>query len=155
MRVCPLVVFGFCTVLGAATTARAAPCPVPSGNHATIQSAVDDPGCTEVQLGSQTYVEDIVVERTLEVSGVSSTATVIAGRILITGETTAVTLSGFTADASTPASAGCFLEAIDVEGGARMIGSNIVAVNGDGTACLLFGDGFEDGTTNAWAVTVP
>ena len=71
------------------------------------------------------------------------------------GAATQVTLFELTVDGSGSAVAGCFREALDVEGGGRMAGSNIVVVNGDGTACLIFGDGFEDGTTAAWSDTVP
>ncbi len=40
-------------------------------------------------------------------------------------------------------------------GGARMIGTNFVVVNSEGTACLIFGDGFESGDTGAWGNMVP
>ncbi len=136
-------------------TGAAAPCPVPSGSHPTIQSAVDDVGCTEIELGSQVYTESVEIGRTLSVSGVSSSATTIAGRVLITGAAAVVSLSDLTVDGSDPAVAGCFPEAVDVEDGAQMLGANIVVINGDGDACLLFGDGFEDGTTGAWSNTTP
>jgi len=155
MRVCPLVMFGVLAVLGTTAGARAAPCPVPSGSYPTIQSAVDDVGCTEIELGSQVYTENVEIGRTLSVSGISAVATTIAGRVLITGAAAVVNLSDLTVDGSDPAVAGCFPEAVDVEGGAQMSGSNIVVINGDGDACLLFGDGFEDGTTDAWSGTTP
>ncbi len=154
MRACPLVVFVVAVVVGAAPAALAVPCPVPSGSHPTIQTAVDDPACTEIELGSQTYVESVAIGRTLAVSGVSSSASVIAGRVAIEGATAVVTLTELTVDGSHPAVAGCFVEAVDVDGGARMVGSNIVVVNSDGDGCLIFGDGFEDGTTDAWVGTV-
>ena len=155
MRICPLVIIGVVSVLGSAASALAVPCPVPTGTHPTIQSAVDDVACTEIELGSQTYIEDVTIGRTLTVSGVSSAATTIAGRVLINGATSVVSLGELTVDGSHPAVAGCFVDAVAVEGGARMVGSNIVVVNGDGYACTLFGDGFEDGTTDAWASVVP
>ena len=155
MRVCPLVMFGVLAVFGTTAGARAVPCPVPSGSHPTIQSAVDDVGCSEIELGSQVYTENVEIGRTLSVSGVSAVATTIVGRVLITGATSVVSLADLTVDGSDPAVAGCFPEAVDVEGGAQMSGSNIVVINGDGDACLLFGDGFEDGTTGAWSGTTP
>ena len=155
MRACPLVLSGVMVVFGTAAGARAVPCPVPSGSHPTIQSAVDDVGCTEIELGSQVYTENVEIGRTLPVSGVSAVATTIAGRVLITGAAAVVSLGDLTVDGSDPAVAGCFAEAVDVEDGAQMLGTNIVVINGDGDACLLFGDGFEDQTTGAWSSTVP
>ena len=155
MRAFPLVIIGLLMALGVNTGARAAPCPVPSGTHPTIQSAVDDVGCTEIELGGQIYTENVEIGRTLSFSGVSSAATTIAGRVLINGATSVVTLEDLTVDGLDPTVAGCFTEAVAVEEGAQMSGSNIVVVNGDGYACTLFGDGFEDGTTDAWANVVP
>lgn len=155
MRACPPVLFGALAVLWNTVGAWAAPCPVPSGSHPTIQSAVDHVGCTEIELGSQTYTENAEIGRTLSVTGVSAATTIIAGRVLINGATSVVSLVDLTVDGSHPAVAGCFFEAVDVEGGARMVGSNIVVVNGDGEACLIFGDGFETGTTGAWTNTTP
>ena len=150
MRAFPPVIIGISMALGVPTGARAAPCPVPTGTHPTIQAAVDDAGCTEIELGSQVYIESVTIDRTLEVSGVSAAVTTIAGRVSVEGPSTVATLSELTVDGSLPAVAGCFVEAVDVGGGARMLGSNIVVVNGDGDACLLFGDGFESGNTSAW-----
>jgi hypothetical protein len=115
---------------------------------------------TEKTLGHRservhTGLESVEIGRAIPLSGVSSATITIAGRVLINGATSVVTLCDLTVNGSDPAVAGCFVEAIDVEGGARMVGSNIVVVNGDGDACLLFKDGFEDGTTGAWANTTP
>ncbi len=132
MRACPLVAFIVAVVVGAAPAALAAPCPVPTGSHPTIQSAIDDGTCTEIELGSQTYTESIAIGRTLSVSGVSSSASVIAGRVQLTGTSTVVSLADLTADGSDPAVSGCFREAVDVDGGAQLVGSNIVVINGDG-----------------------
>lgn len=147
-----------CSVLlwiGSVGVCWGASCPVPSGSHPTIQAAVQDPGCTLIELQSQTYVESVTIGRSLSLSGVSSATSMIAGRVEIDGTTTVVSLADLTVDGSDPAVAGCFHEAIDVEGGALMVGNNIVVINADGTACLLFSDGFEDGTTAAWSATVP
>ena len=155
MRALSLAMIGVISMFGAAASAWAVPCPVPSGSHPTIQTAVDDVGCTEIELGSQVYVESVEIGRTLSVSGVTAATTTVAGRLLINGATAVVTLTELTVDGSHPAVAGCFGEAVDVGGGARMVGSNIVVVNGDGEACLIFGDGFEDGTTHGWSNTTP
>jgi hypothetical protein len=145
------VVFGVATILGAANAARAAPCPVPTPSHPSIQSAVDDPGCTEIVLGSQLYLESVEIDRTLSVTGVSSGATTIVGRVLISGATSAVSLSDLAVDVSDPAMAGLFVDALDVQDGAQMAGSDIVVVNSG----VFFADGFEDGTTGSWSHVVP
>jgi hypothetical protein len=36
-----------------------------------------------------------------------------------------------------------------------MLGIYIIVTDADGTACLIFGDGFEDGATNAWSGVTP
>lgn len=155
MCTCRTVVFGVLVFLGTAVCARAAPCPVPTGSHPNIQSAVDDATCTEIELGGQTYTEVVSIGRTLELSGVLSATSIIAGRVNISGSSTVATLSELTVDGSDETVAGCFREVITVVDGARMLGNNLVAINSDGTACLLFGDGFEDGTTGAWSNTSP
>lgn len=150
MRVSPPVIIGLLMAVGVTTGVRATPCPVPSASHQTIQSAVDDVACTEIGLGSQVYVESVTITRTLSVSGDSPAATVIAGRVAVDGTSAVLTLSELKVDGSDPAVAGCLVEAVGVAGGARMIGRNIVVINSDGAACTIFGDGFEDGTTDAW-----
>ena len=60
MYTCPLLVFGVVVVLGAVSSTRAAPCPVPTGSHPSIQFAVDDVGCTSIELGSQLYTESVL-----------------------------------------------------------------------------------------------
>jgi hypothetical protein len=156
MRTCSLILSFLCAVLAGVATARAATCTVPSGPHPTIQAAVDDLGCTEVVVGAGTFIENPIIGRTLSVTGASPSSSVIAGRVVIGGGASAVvSLTELSIDGSHAAVAGCFVEAVDVGGGARMVGGNIVVVNGDGDACVLFEDGFEDGTTDAWFVTVP
>ena len=156
MRPCSLILSFFCAALGGVATARAATCTVPSGPHPTIQAAVDDLGCTEVDISAGTFVETITISRTLAVNGATASSTIIAGKIEIEGGgSVVVALTELTVDGSHPAVAGCLAEAVNVVAGARMVGSNVVVINGDGDACVLFEDGFEDGTTDAWFVTVP
>ena len=155
MRAKALITCGVLLWISSAGVCWGASCPVPSGTHPTIQAAVQDPGCTEIEIESQTYIESVTIGRSLSISGVSSAASIIAGRVEIGGAATVVSLADLTVDGSDPAVAGCFFEAVDVGGGARMLGSNIIVVNSDGDACLIFGDGFEDGTTNAWTNVTP
>lgn len=136
-------------------SAVAAVCTVPSASHPTIQDAVDDPACTEVVIAAGIFPESVAIERSLVVLGDSSTTTTVEGRFLVTGSTTEVAISDLRIDTAAPSAAGCFPLALDVSGGAEVTGTNIVVVNADGDACLLFGDGFESGDTNAWSNTAP
>lgn len=130
-------------------------CPVPSGTHPTIQEAVDDVGCTEVTLATQTFVESVAVDRSLAIIGASTATTIVEGHFEVTGVATVIDLSDMTIDAAAPSVAGCFPEALDVTGGAQLTSNALVVINGDGDACLLFGDGFESGSTSAWSSTTP
>ncbi len=137
------------------TGAGAAVCNVPSGPHPTIQEAVDDASCTEVVLAAQTFVESVAVGRSLAISGASTATTIVEGRFDVTGAATVIVLSEMTITAAAPSTAGCFPEALDVTAGAQLTGIALVVINGDGDACLIFGDGFESGSTSAWSSTTP
>jgi hypothetical protein len=50
-------------------------CPVPSLSHVTIQAAVDDPACTEIEVAAGTFIESVVIPRDLVLRGASTTAT--------------------------------------------------------------------------------
>jgi hypothetical protein len=136
-------------------TALAAVCLVPSGSHPTIQAAVDDPTCTEVVLAAQVFVESVTVDRSLQLRGARSAATTVEGRVVVEGATTQVQLGQMTVDAGAPSVAGCYGEALESSGGARVSGSDLKVRNADGDGCLLFRDGFESGGTTAWSTTVP
>ncbi len=142
-------------VLLCASTSLAAVCTVPSGSYPTIQSAVDDPGCTEILLAAQTFVEPVVIARDLIMSGASSSATVLEGRVVVEGATTQAELHHLTVDASAPAVAGCYPVALLARGGAELAAHAVVVVNGGGDACAIFRDGFESGDTAAWSTTMP
>jgi len=129
--------------------AEAASCAVPSPQYPTIQSAVDDPACTVVVLAAQTYVESVAIGRSLTVQGVSSAATVVQGQVRVQGGT--VALAGLRVDTSPSELRGRFAEALLVETGGRVSGTDLVVVHRP----LLFGDGFESGTTAAWSATAP
>jgi hypothetical protein len=136
-------------VVLAATAAPAAVCQVPSASHPTIQSAVDDPTCTELVLAAQTFTESPVIPRNLTVRGASSTATVVAGQLEVTGGP--VALEDLKVDTSGPVQRGRFNDALWVHSGGRVTGTNLLVVHSP----LLFGDGFESGNTSAWSNTLP
>jgi len=140
----------FSVLLLSSVSAVAAVCNVPSGSHSTIQAAVDDLACTEVVIAADSFAESVSVERSLDFSGDSSATTIVEGRFVVTGASTVVAFDELTIDAGAPTAAGCFTLALDVSGGAAVTGNNLVVVNADGNACVLFADGFESGDTSAW-----
>ena len=140
---------------GSAAASLAATCTVPSGTTPTIASAVADPTCTDIVLQAAGYQESITIDRSLSITGVSSAATTIAGRVRVEGPATVVSLNALAVDAADSAVAGCWPEGVVAVEGARVEGANIVVTNATGIACLIFGDGFESGTTGGWSVTVP
>lgn len=132
-----------------ALTASAAVCPVPSASHATLQAAVDDPACTEITLTGQVYPGSVVIGRSLTVTGVASAATTIQGQVRVTAGD--VVLEALCVDTSSPALAGRFAAALEVAGGASAGGADLVVRH----RAMLFGDGFESGTTGGWSATAP
>jgi len=141
--------------IGSGAALWAATCSVPSGGYPTIQAAVDDPVCTQIDLQSQVYQEEIAIGRSLAILGVSNSTTIIVGQVEIDGGSSVVTMADLKVDASNSAVSGCFRDAVLARGGARLLGSNLAVVNASGVACLLFGDGFESGNTAAWSATTP
>ncbi len=130
-------------------------CQVPSTPHPTLQSAVSDLTCTEIMLASQIFRESVALSRDLTLSGISSSATIIEGQLVVEGNTTQVVIHDLKVDANAPSVAGCFDEALVAQGGAQISANDIVVINGGTDGCVLFGDGFESGTTSAWSSTTP
>ena len=143
------------TVLLCAPPSLADVCQVPSGPYPTIQSAIDEPACTEIVLAAGTFAESVVVARDLVLRGASATTTVIEGQVAVQGGSTAVSLEDLTVDGSASGVAGTFTEALLVEGGAELSGGNIVVLNAAIDQQPVFADGFESGDTTAWSATVP
>jgi hypothetical protein len=142
-------------VLLRASPAGAALCQVPSGPYPTIQSAVDAPLCTEIELAAQTFEESVVIPRDLEMRGASTTTTVIAGQVTVQGGATQVALEDLTVDASAPGVGGSFDQALLVAGGAEVNGLRIQVLNATEDSSAIFSDGFESGDTSAWSSVVP
>ena len=142
-------------VLLCASMAFAVVCQVPSGPYPTIQAAVDNPVCTEIELAAQTFEESVVISRDLEMRGVSTTTTVIEGQVTVQGGSTQVAIEDLTVDGSAPGVGGSFTEALLVEGGAEVNGLRIVVLNATEDPSAIFSDGFESGDTSAWSNVVP
>ena len=138
---------------GTCPPAFAQTCTVP-GTHATIQAAVDDPGCATVALAAQTYGESIVIRRSLTFVGPGSGGAGVQGLVLIAGATTEVALQDLRVEN------GCRPDALRTSGGARLIGLNLQVERDDALPCpttadAIFTDGFETGNTSAWSGTAP
>ena len=142
-------------VLLCAPNGLAGVCSVPSGPYQTIQPAVDDPSCTEIVLAAQIFEESVTVGRDLTLRGASSTTTVIEGRLTAQGGSTELELENLTLDASAPGVAGTWNEALNVLGGAKVNGHDLVVLNAVFDPFPIFADGFESGNTSAWSTTVP
>ena len=129
----------------------AATCPVPSTTHPNIQSALDDATCSPVVLGSQTYSEEVVISRSLTMQGTSSTATIVEGRVAVTGGT--VQLNSLRIGTAAPTGTTPHTSALSSSGGAQVSGADLVVLKAEDVP--LFVDDFESSNTNAWSNTVP
>jgi len=137
-----------------ASWAGAAVCVVPSPSFSTIQSAVNDSSCTEIDLAAQSFAESVTIDRSLTMRGASSGSTVIEGQAVVEGSSTIVVMEDLTVDGAAASASDCFTNALVSQGGAQL-SANAVVVNSGGPGCLLFGDGFESGDTTAWNASVP
>jgi len=129
----------FVTALMLAGAAGADTCAVPSPAYPSIQSAVDAPSCSQIDVAAGTYPEQVVIGRSLELAGAGSTESFVLGGVEVGAGTVMVTglsLSG-------PG------EALRAHSGAEVSGFDLEVVSG-ALDPPLFADGFEDGTTGAW-----
>lgn len=100
-------VLGLVIFSGSESTTKAAlvTCSVPTGSYPTIQSAVNDAGCTTIDVAAGAYVENVTINRSLTLNGAQA-GNPVAGRIfgaggestlngLITVQAAGVTIDGF------------------------------------------------------------
>jgi hypothetical protein len=97
---------------------RAGTCMVP-GSHATIQAAINDPSCTTIDLANQTYSESVLVSRSLTIASPSGGSATIEGLVAVEGSGTVVALDDLGVQN------GCSPEALRVQGGAEVNGTNL------------------------------
>ena len=134
---------------------EAATCTVPSSSHETIQEAVDDIGCTEIELAPQLFIESLSLTRSLVLRGESSSATTIEGRVVVTGASTSVSLQSLTIDGSALPVKGCFEVVLDVADGGRVAADDdVVVINTRAGDCPIFADGLELGDSSRWSRVV-
>ena len=131
-------------LVAATAPAEAATCSVPSAPHPTIQAAIDDIGCDPIVVAAGTYVEAPVIARSVSVQGAGSGQSSVQGQVEVQAGT--VSLTGLSISAAD--------NALLAHSGAEVSGFDLEVVSGF-VETPLFADGFEDGTTGAWAVTSP
>ena len=131
-------------LLGWSPFSGAATCNVPSGTHPDLQTAVDDIGCDPIVVGAGSFVETVVVDRSLSLDGTGSDQSFIQGGVEVQAGT--VNITGF--HISGPG------EALWSHSGAEVSGFDLVVINGV-VENPLFADGFEGGTTGAWSAVSP
>ena len=134
-----------------ASPALAGVCTVP-GSHATIQEAIDDPLCTQIDLAVQTYPESINIPRSLTLAGPGGGGAIVEGLVRVVGAGTLVNLVDLAVQN------GCPQNAMLVLGSAQVIATNLTVEHSAALPCppsIIFTDGFESGNTSAWSQTVP
>src|SRR5437588_6977085 len=125
-------------------TRAAGTCSVPSGAHPTIQSAVNDPGCTTINVAAGTYNENVIIPRSLTLNGAqagidargrSGDESIINGGVAanITITADGVTVDGFTLNG--PSSSGTAAIVMQTGNTGETIQNNIV--NNPGRAASI------------------
>ena len=136
---------------------EAVTCGVPTGTYPTISAAVAAPACTAIVVAAGSYLENVVVSRTLTVSFAGSTSTYVKGSFRVEGATSVVALNDLRVDGTAAGVSGCWANILQVSGGARLTVDPSVGVIASRTAstCRFFVDGFEWGTVNSWSSSSP
>ena len=141
----------------APATISAAVCTVPSAGYPTLAAALADPTCDPVQVAGGTLPESLAIARDVTITGAGSGSTTIAGWVSVTGATTDAVLTALRIDATSASAPLCFASGLDVRGGAKASGFDLVVVGRPNpiAACVLFADGFESGDTAPWSAKRP
>jgi hypothetical protein len=108
----------------AASWGYAANCAVPSGTYTTIQSAINDSSCTEIDVAAGTYNEHLFITRTVTIQGDTASPTVIdytgySGSV-IEGNGLTITLNHLTLTGGSQIGGG---------GGLRAVGTSTITLN--------------------------
>lgn len=126
-------------------------CTVP-GTHATIQEAIDDMGCAQIDLAGQTYGESINVSRSLTLTGPSAGGAVVEGFVRVAGVGTTAHFQDLVVRN------GCLERALLAHVGATVDGTRLTVERSAGLPCPashIFTDGFESGDISAWSGSLP
>lgn len=144
------------TTLGLPGAAGAAVCNVPTV-YPTIAAALADGTCDPIQVAAGTYTTNLAIARDVTLNGAGSASTTIAGAVSVAGSTTDAVLNALRVDATTASSATCYASGLDVRGGAKASGVDLVVVGRPTptAACGFFADGFESGDLLPWSARRP
>lgn len=135
--------------------AGAVTCTVPSASYASLARAVNDAGCTTIDLGTGIFTGAVDAARTLTLVGDGTVQTILAGPVVARGAGTVVTLRQLRVDGTQPTSSGCPGPALRTEGGGQVLAPQPTVVTDTAAVvgpCTLFADGFESGNVKAWAL---
>ncbi len=138
----PLCLFGLAVCMIPAN-ALAVTCQVPA-DRPSIQAAVNDVACTDIELKGQIYTESINIRRTLNLSGPVGGRAVIQGAASVTGTSVVVVLSDLSIEN------GCNVPGLSASASATVETSNLIVQSSARFTCdagetdLIFADGFED-----------
>ena len=139
---------------GGSDAKLAVTCAVPS-QRPTLQSAVDDPICTTVQVSAGTYHEILAVTRSVIIIGTGPP--ILRGNIGVRGNGVVVTVDNFQIQPYSDVIQRPLCSGIAVIQNATVYPDRITVVEVAGSgACLnargdlIFADGFETGNTTRW-----
>jgi hypothetical protein len=139
------LVIGLMMLSGSKTRAAAPTCTVgPSGDYTTIQGAVNDPGCSTINVAAGTYAENVTIPRPLTLNGAqagndarvrSGAESIINGGV---GANITITADGVTVDGFTlngPVSSGTAAIVMQTGNTGETIQNNII--NNPGRAASI------------------
>lgn len=116
-------------------------CTPPSASHPTLQQAVNDPGCTTVELAAQAYPEQIEITRSLTLTGTGPLTSTVDGPMLVRGSLTQVAM------ASIGIRNGCAQPGLRVQSGALVTPVDVrvstAAIDCPALPNLIFENGYE------------
>lgn len=124
--------------------ARAVTCTVP-GTHGTLAAAIQDTNCTTIQLAARVYSGDQTINRSLMLWGPTTGGTEIRGNVSVLANAV-VDLRDLKISSLGPD------QTLLVTNGASVTSSGVTVDCCEG---LLFSDGFESGTVEAWSSSAP
>ena len=128
------------TLLSGPGIALAVNCQVP-GDRATLQAALDDMTCTEVELLNQTYPESLSIDRSIRVFGPLGGSAVVRGTVKVKGSGVLAMLADFAIED------GCPGTGLDAAGGAAVQAIGVPVQASSSFPCpmtgLIFSNGFE------------
>ncbi len=136
---------------------RGITCNVPTATYPSLSAAVAAPACTAIVIGAGSFLESVIVPRTVTISGAGSASTHVQGYFRVEGATSVVALTDLRVDGTATGVSGCWPSLLHASSGARLSVDPSVEVIASQTpsTCRLFVDGFEWGTVNAWSSSVP